>query len=174
MLALGTFLDVKFYLVHWHHVMVIMTIGLSCLLNLHTSNFIIINLTCEVNNCFMHAGKLMRRFGWAESSRLYKLNNIGFYISFFATRLGPHLFVFQFLIYHRDILDAAWQWNMGFYSMVLLLLVDVSMLFDFIKSRRRSGRGHGASSATSVPETESFVHGAAEAAAGATEFDKSK
>lgn len=149
MLLLGTFLDVKFYLVHVHHVVVLSSLFAGCLCNLFSANLMTIALVCEVNNWFLHGGKLLRRFGHGDGSWPYSLNNVGFYLSFFTTRLAPHLFIVVYVGLHREILAVLWQYAMCIVCSNVLVAIDASMLWDFYVSRRRGGGGGSAAGSMS-------------------------
>lgn len=137
MLWKGTFRETPLYLVHVHHVIVIICLWLCLLVNPDVSAYMVLALVCEVNNWFLHGGKLLRKIGFAADSALFRWNDVLFYITFFVFRMGPHVFTFYSIAGLRHEVPAVWQWLLGVVSSMALIAINVSMLVDFMRSRRR-------------------------------------
>ena len=139
MLAKRTFLDTPFLIVHVHHVLVGMALWLTLRFNHGLSTYMVMSLVCEVNNWFLHGGKLLRKMGVTTDSTLYAVNDVLFLLTFFAFRLLPHVYACTTL-HDRNCVPVLWQWCVALFCSHGLALLDVLMILQFAQSRLRMHR----------------------------------
>lgn len=139
MLYERTWLEVRFYVIHWHHVVCIVALGLQLLFRPDVAAHLTLQLFCEVNNWFLHGSKLLRKVGMPTTSPLFALMDAGFYVTYFTTRLPPHLFVGYELVV-APTLPVLWQWCAGAACCICIIGIDLLMIVDFVGSRRHMAR----------------------------------
>eukprot|EP00048_Salpingoeca_helianthica_P018110 m.240755 g.240755 ORF g.240755 m.240755 type:complete len:241 (-) comp23628_c0_seq1:32-754(-) len=124
------------WLIYAHHVVVIFCFSMALNENTLTA-YLSLNLVCEVNNWFLHGGKVLRKTGLAATSTICRLNDVLFLITAAVFRFAPHFWIQYKLVEDYNKFSNGLHFGIAFSGMIAINILNVMLIRDFFISRAR-------------------------------------